>query len=201
MGSSRAAWVFVLGMAGALAPPLPHSVFPRRPFSARMITASPILSPVTMRIARSGAWWSVRLPHGAWLWLNRATRRAYRWLPSGACVAVPFRPPPGLQPFLWRGRIRRQALGTGTLRGYAAVIQQIRVRRRSRPSVVFTAWTAPALGGLPLRIQMFTPSGPLEIQYEDFRLHAPAREPAAPPPSCSADMGRTRATHTLETVG
>jgi hypothetical protein len=179
MGSSRAAWVLVLGMAGALAPPRPRGAFPRLPFSARMITASPILSPVTMRIAHSGAWWSVRLPHGARLWLNSKTRRAYRWLPSGLCAAVPFRPPPGLQPFLWRGQVRRKLLGTGTLRGYAAVILQITVRRRGRPSVVFTAWTAPALGGLPLRIQMLTPSGPLEIQYHDLRLRAPA---GMPPP-------------------
>ncbi|MGH9535566.1 MAG: hypothetical protein ACRD2E_11990 [Terriglobales bacterium] len=206
---SRAMGLLLLALGGPprTTPNRPRSAFPQRQFTARMRTASPTLSPVAMSIQRSGRWLRVRLPRQAVLWFNVARRRAYR-LSAGACVSAPFRPPPGLDPFLWRGHIRRKLVGRAMLRGQPVRIVQITIRRGRRPPRVFTAWSAPALGGLPLRVQLVVrPGEPIQVDYFNVQLTAPAAQlplacrarsiPSAPQASPARLGGALRSIQTI----
>lgn len=151
-----------------------------------MVTASPVLSPVRVEIYRTRDRLRVNLPLGGYQ-LYDLKRRHADWVRGqaaiGRCSPAPFSPPPGVLPFLWRGRVTRKRLGAARLYGHAVEIEQITVRSRHGRHV-FTAWLAKDLGGFPLRVQFVSAHGPLEINYRDIRLGAPPAALLRLPAAC-----------------
>lgn len=175
---------FLLLLTLALIPPAgvhhkPGSAFPFRVFSAEMVTASPVLSPVRVAIYRTGNRLRVNLPQGGYQIYDLRRHRAY-WIrgtagAAGDCSPVAFGPPPGVLPFLWRGRVTRKRLGPALLYGHRVEIEQITVHSTAgtrRGGHVFTAWLAQDLEDFPLRVQFVATHGPLEINYREVRLGA-----------------------------
>ncbi|MGH9525298.1 MAG: hypothetical protein ACRD2F_01375 [Terriglobales bacterium] len=200
MGSSSAARIMMLALAAGA--PLPHAHRPRRAFpfpafTAEMITASPVASPVRVRIYRAHDRLRVDLPQGGYQIFELKSRRAYRIAPGGRCAAIAFRPPPGAEPFVVRGQLQRKRTGTVRRNGQSIAAEQITVRGR-RGRHVFVAWVAG--DGFPLRVQMVTPAGPLEVLYRQVRLVAPAASLLRLPASCGRAAKTAAASANRETA-
>lgn len=184
MGSSRAALLAMLALAAASPRPprqRPHSAFAFPAFTAEMITASPVASPVRVRIYRAHDRLRVDLPQGGYQIFELKPRRAFRIAPGGHCTAVAFHPPPGAEPFVVRGHVQRKRTGTVRSHGQPIAAEQITVRG-PHGRHVFVSWVAG--DGFPVRVQMVTPGGPLEVLYRQVRLAAPAASLLRLPASC-----------------
>lgn len=104
---------------------------------------------------------------------------------SGFCMEGHSIDPEHPNPFDVAGKTEKKELGAEVIDGHPTKIEEITFASAAGKPVTLKAWEATDLKGFPVRIEMPTPKGTMQMNFKDIDLSAPAASLFVTPKGCS----------------
>jgi hypothetical protein len=138
----------------------------------------------TLHIYRSGDKMRTDISQRGYFLSDLSQHVGYMVMGPSMCMEMPQSNPNHPNPFGVTGKVQRTELGTDTVEGHPAKIEQITVESSNGKTVTMKAWEATDLHGFPVRIEMPTPQGTMRMEYKDISLSPPPASLFAAPAHC-----------------
>lgn len=161
-------------------------------FSATMEIAAPTGgNTMSMKIYKSGNQLRTDLPGGAgYTVVDVASQKTFMVMGGGMCMEMSMPRQSQPNPFAAQGQVETKTLGSETIDGHACQVEQVTVTPASGGAPqVMKAWLATDLQNFPLRVEMQSSRGPVQINYKDVSLEQPDAALFAQPSNCRAMPG------------
>ncbi len=177
-----AVWAISLHMLAARAEAQGQSAFPQQDFSATMVVTSPAGKQMSQKVYRLGDKMRTDMPGGRMHSVLLLGEHKYYMVMPQVCMEMPQRSP---DPHELTGKVERKDLGSATVDGHPAKIEEITITPASGgKSVTMKAWEATDLKGFPLRVEMPTKQGTMRMDYKDVDISPPPASLFAVPQDC-----------------
>ncbi|MGH9481887.1 MAG: DUF4412 domain-containing protein [Terriglobales bacterium] len=156
-------------------------------FSATLEMAMPGRgSAMSMKVYKSGDKMRTDLPSGAgYTVVEVSSHKTFMVMGGGMCMEMSTPTQSQPNPFAAQGQVETKSLGNETVDGHACQVEQITVTPAGGgPAQVMKAWLAADLQNFPVRVEMQSARGPMQINYKDVSLAEPDATLFAEPSGC-----------------
>lgn len=173
----------------ALAAQNAQSPFAIANFSATVMTTTPSGQQMRQKMYKLGDKLRLDMTQrpGMFMLMLLDQQQSYMVMGPQRCMEMSTRAPRGRRnPFTAQGKVERKALGTETVDGHVCKVEEITVIPAEGQPTVMKAWEAQDLNGFPIRVEIQTERGPMQVHFTDISLNAPDAAMMAVPQGCRA---------------